>query len=469
MRVLPQTRPVLLPLLAWVLGLALLIQNTAAIGERVYLLEVDGPITPVMADYVARGIDEAARNGAEAVVIRLDTPGGLSSAMDDIVQDILQSPVPVIVYVAPEGARAASAGVFITYAAHIAAMAPATNIGSASPVLIGQDGQPTETDDTMQRKVVNDAVAKIRSLAERHGRNADWAEQAVREAVNITAEQAAALGVVDLVAPSLDALLDAVDGRTITTSAGAVTLRTRDAEVVTVGMTTLERFFQMLSDPNIAYILLSLGMLGLFFELANPGSILPGVLGGILLLLGLYALGTLDVNWTGVLLMGFAFLLFLIDLYVPTHGVLTLGGIISFALGSLLLLQSPANPAFQLSRAVIIAVTGTVAALFLILVYLVARSHARRPATGKEALIGARAIVRRALEPEGMVFVEGELWRARSLSGPIPAGQTVRVVGLEGLVLLVEPLTEETAAEPQRATAPSSRRWRPLATLFRRT
>jgi len=469
MRVLPQTRPVLLPLLAWVLGLALLIQNTAAIGERVYLLEVDGPITPVMADYVARGIDEAARNGAEAVVIRLDTPGGLSSAMDDIVQDILQSPVPVIVYVAPEGARAASAGVFITYAAHIAAMAPATNIGSASPVLIGQDGQPTETDDTMQRKVVNDAVAKIRSLAERHGRNADWAEQAVREAVNITAEQAAALGVVDLVAPSLDALLDAVDGRTITTSAGAVTLRTRDAEVVTVGMTTLERFFQMLSDPNIAYILLSLGMLGLFFELANPGSILPGVLGGILLLLGLYALGTLDVNWTGVLLMGFAFLLFLIDLYVPTHGVLTLGGIIAFALGSLLLLQSPANPAFQLSRAVIIAVTGTVAALFLILVYLVARSHARRPATGKEALIGARAIVRRALEPEGMVFVEGELWRARSLSGPIPAGQTVRVVGLEGLVLLVEPLTEETAAEPQRATAPSSRRWRPLATLFRRT
>ena len=469
MRVLPRTRPVLLPLLAWVLGLALLIQNTAAIGERVYLLEVDGPITPVMADYVARGIDEAARNGAEAVVIRLDTPGGLSSAMDDIVQDILQSPVPVIVYVAPEGARAASAGVFITYAAHIAAMAPATNIGSASPVLIGQDGQPTETDDTMQRKVVNDAVAKIRSLAERHGRNADWAEQAVREAVNITAEQAAALGVVDLVAPSLDALLDAVDGRTVTTSAGEVTLRTRDAEVVTVGMTTLERFFQMLSDPNIAYILLSLGMLGLFFELANPGSILPGVLGGILLLLGLYALGTLDVNWTGVLLMGFAFLLFLIDLYVPTHGVLTLGGIISFALGSLLLLQSPANPAFQLSRAVIIAVTGTVAALFLILVYLVARSHARRPATGKEALIGARAIVRRALEPEGMVFVEGELWRARSLSGPIPAGQTVRVVGLEGLVLLVEPLTEETAAEPQRATAPSSRRWRPLATLFRRT
>lgn len=457
----------LLSLLAWILGLLLFVPNGAAVGERVYLVEVDGPITPVIADYVDRSLKQAADLGAEAVVIRLNTPGGLSSAMDDIVQDILQSPVPVVVYVAPEGARAASAGVFITYAAHIAAMAPATNIGSASPVLIGQDGQTTTPDETMQRKVVNDAVAKIRSLAERRGRNADWAEQAVREAVNITAEQAAALNVVDLVAPSLDALLEAVDGRTVTTTVGEVTLRTKNAEVVPINMTVLERFFQILSDPNIAYILLSLGMLGLFFELANPGAILPGVLGGILLLLGLYALGMLDVNWAGVLLMGFAFLLFLIDLYVPTHGVLTLGGIISFALGSLLLLQSPANPAFQLSRSVIIAVTGTVAAVFLLLVYLVARAHARRPATGREALIGARAVVRRALEPEGLVFVEGELWRARSLSGPIPAGQPVRIVGMEGLVLLVEPFTEGVA-ESGPLTAPATRRWRPLEVLFRR-
>lgn len=457
----------LLALSTWILGLLLLAQSSAAVGERVYLLELDGPITPVMADYVARGIDEAAASGAEAVVIRLDTPGGLSSAMDEIVQDILQSPVPVIVYVAPEGARAASAGVFITYAAHISAMAPATNIGSASPVLIGQDGQPSQTDDTMQRKVVNDAVAKIRSLAERRGRNADWAEQAVREAVNITAEQAAAQGVVDFVAPSLDALLDMVDGRTVETSVGAVTLRTRDAEVVTVRMTVLERFFQVLSDPNIAYILLSLGMLGIFFELANPGSILPGVVGGILLLLGLYALGTLDVNWTGVLLMAFAFLLFLIDLYVPTHGVLTLGGIVSFALGSLLLLQSPASPGFQLSRAVVLAVTGTIAAVFLVLVFLVARAHARRPATGKEALIGARAVVRRALEPEGLVFVEGELWRARSLSGPVPAGHAVRIVGLDGLTLLVEPASETEA--PESAEERIVRRRHPLVALFRRT
>jgi len=457
----------LLSLFACILGLLLFVPSSAAVGERVYLVEVDGPITPVIADYVDRSLKQAADLGAEAVVIRLNTPGGLSSAMDDIVQDILQSPVPVVVYVAPEGARAASAGVFITYAAHVAAMAPATNIGSASPVLIGQDGQTTTPDETMQRKVVNDAVAKIRSLAERRGRNADWAEQAVREAVNITAEQAAALNVVDLVAPSLDALLEAVDGRTVTTTAGEVTLRTKNAQVVPINMTVLERFFQILSDPNIAYILLSLGMLGLFFELANPGAILPGVLGGILLLLGLYTLGMLDVNWAGVLLMGFAFLLFLIDLYVPTHGVLTLGGIISFALGSLLLLQSPANPAFQLSRAVVIAVTGTVAAVFLLLIYLVARAHVRRPKTGREALIGARAVVRRALEPEGLVFVEGELWRARSLSGSIPAGQLVRIVRMEGLVLLVEPLTEDVA-ESAPSTAPTTRRWRPLEVLFRR-
>lgn len=457
----------LLSLLAWILGLLLFVPSSAAVGERVYLVEVDGPITPVIADYVDRSLKQAADLGAEAVVLQLNTPGGLSSAMDQIVQGILQSPVPVIVYVAPEGARAASAGVFITYAAHVAAMAPATNIGSASPVLIGQDGQTATPDETMQRKVVNDAVAKIRSLAERRGRNADWAEQAVREAVNITAEQAAALNVVDLVAPSLDALLEAVDGRTVTTTAGEVTLRTKNAQVVPINMTVLERFFQILSDPNIAYILLSLGMLGLFFELANPGAILPGVLGGILLLLGLYTLGMLDVNWAGVLLMGFAFLLFLIDLYVPTHGVLTLGGIISFALGSLLLLQSPANPAFQLSRSVVIAVTGTVAAVFLLLIYLVARAHARRPKTGREALIGARAVVRRALEPEGLVFVEGELWRARSLSGSIPAGQLVRIVGMEGLVLLVEPLTEDVA-ESVPTTAPMTRRWRPLEVLFRR-
>ena len=450
-------------------GLAWLLAGTA-LGStpRVRLIEVDGAITPVMANYVHRGIREAERAGDQAVVIRLNTPGGLSSAMDDIIQDILASEVPVIVYVAPSGARAASAGVYITYAAHVAAMAPATNIGSASPVLLGQDGQPAQTDETMQQKVVNDAVAKIRGLAELRGRNADWAEQAVREAVNITADQALQLGVIDVVAPSLDALLDTVDGRPVTTMAGEVTLQTRDAEIVPVDMNLVEQFFQILSDPNVAYILLSLGLLGIFLELANPGAVLPGVVGGIFLLLGLFALGNLDVNWAGVLLMAFGFILFIADLYLPTHGVLTVGGIISFALGSFLLMQSPISPVFQISRAVILTVTALVAISFLAVITLVARAHARRPVTGKEGLIGTVGVVRRALEPEGMVFVEGELWRARSNAGRIPEGQLVRVVGLEGLRLTVVPVAPEEVEAVAGEVQPGEHVLRPLASITRR-
>jgi len=448
----------------------LLLASGLAVGStpRVRLIEVDGAITPVMASYVDRGLREAERAGDQAVVIRLNTPGGLSSAMDDIIEDILASQVPVIVYVAPSGARAASAGVYITYASHIAAMAPATNIGSASPVLLGQEGQPVQPDETMQRKIVNDAVAKLRGLAELRGRNADWAEQTVRESVNITAEQAVQIGVIDLVAPSLAALLEQLDGRTVTTVTGEVTLHTRDAEVVPVGMNLVEQFFQILSDPNVAYILLSLGLLGIFLELANPGSVLPGVVGGIFLLLGLFALGNLDANWAAVLLMAFGFVLFIADLYLPTHGVLTIGGIISFALGSFLLLQSPVSPAFQISRTVILTVTALVSISFLIVVTLAARAHARRPTTGKEGLIGAVGMVRRALDPEGMVFVDGELWRARSTGGRVPEGQFVRVVGVDGLRLMVSPVApEDVEAAPQQARA-SEGVLRPLASVIRR-
>ncbi len=460
----------MLAFLLVVSGLVWLLAGTAlGSAPSVRLLEVDGAITPVMANYVHRGIREAERAGDQAVVIRMNTPGGLSSAMDDIIQDILASEVPVIVYVAPSGARAASAGVYITYAAHIAAMAPATNIGSASPVLLGQEGQPVQPDETMQRKVVNDAVAKIRGLAELRGRNADWAEQAVREAVNITAEQALQLGVIDMVAPSLGDLLEQVDGRTVTTMAGEVTLRTRGAEIVPADMNLVEQFFQILSDPNVAYILLSLGLLGIFLELANPGSVLPGVVGGIFLLLGLFALGNLDVNWAGVLLMTFGFILFIADLYLPTHGVLTVGGIISFALGSFLLMQSPVSPVFQISRAVILTVTALVSLSFLIVITLVARAHARRPATGREGLIGALGVVRRALDPEGMVFVEGELWRARSDAGRIPEGQLVRVVRVDGLRLLVTPVApEEAGAVAVEGARRGEGVLRPLASITRR-
>ena len=378
--------------LGLLLGLALLNSGQAQTGPVVVVLTARGVINPAMAGYLARGISEAERLGATAVIIELDTPGGLDTSMREIMQTIINAHVPVVVYVSPQGARAASAGMFITVAAHVAAMAPSTNIGSAHPVTIGgplpggQD-QP-KPDPTMTEKVVNDAVAKIRGLAELRGRNADWAEQAVREAVNITADQALQLGVIDVVAPSLDALLDTVDGRPVTTMAGEVTLQTRDAEIVPVDMNLVEQFFQILSDPNVAYILLSLGLLGIFLELANPGAILPGVVGGIFLLLGLFALGNLNVNWAGVLLMAFGFILFIADLYLPTHGVLTVGGIISFALGSFLLMQSPISPVFQISRAVILTVTALVAISFLAVITLVARAHARRPATGKEGLIG---------------------------------------------------------------------------------
>ena len=416
-----------------------------AATPSVMLLDIDGAITPVVANYVERGLRDAERVGASAVVLRMNTPGGLSSAMNDITTDIFASPVPVIVYVAPSGARAGSAGVYITYAAHVAAMAPSTNIGSATPVFLDDSGQPQDADDAMTQKVVNDAVAQIRGFAEARGRNADWAEQAVREAANITAQQALELNVIDLIAPDLPTLLDQVDGRTVETAAGPVTLQTRGAEIHTDGMGLGEQFFQLISDPSIAYILLSLGMLGIFLELANPGSILPGVLGGIFVLLALFSLGSLDVNWAGVLLMGFGFLLFVADVYVTSHGVLTIGGIAAFALGSIMLMNSTTVPAMQISKLVVAVVTILVAGFFMFIVGAVAKARLRRATTGREGLIGAVGTVRQAIAPEGYVFVEGELWRAKSPAGPLEPGTTVRVIAIDGLTLTVMPAESEQA------------------------
>jgi membrane-bound serine protease (ClpP class) len=416
-----------------------------AATPSVMLLDIDGAITPVVANYVERGLRDAERVGASAVVLRMNTPGGLSSAMNDITTDIFASPVPVIVYVAPSGARAGSAGVYITYAAHVAAMAPSTNIGSATPVFLDDSGQPQDADDAMTQKVVNDAVAQIRGFAEARGRNADWAEQAVREAANITAQQALELNVIDLIAPDLPTLLDQVDGRTVETAAGPVTLQTRGAEIRTEGMGLGEQFFQLISDPSIAYILLSLGMLGIFLELANPGSILPGVLGGIFVLLALFSLGSLDVNWAGVLLMGFGFLLFVADVYVTSHGVLTIGGIAAFALGSIMLMNSTTVPAMQISKLVVAVVTILVAGFFMFIVGAVAKARLRRASTGREGLIGAIGTVRQPLAPEGYVFVEGELWRATSPAGPLEPGTSVRVIAVNGLTLTVMPAESEQA------------------------
>ena len=414
--------------------------------SQVDVVQIDGTITPPMAQYVDRAISSAEENGAAAVVLEIDTPGGLTTAMDDIIESILTSEVPVIAYVAPNGARAASAGVFITYAAHVAAMAPGTRIGSASPVLLDGSGATT-SDDTMTAKVTNDAVSQIKNLAALRDRNAEWAEEAVREAVNITADEALQLDVVDLVAPDLETLLADIDGRTVEVADGPVTLATASASVRAVEMGWLDQLLQLLADPTVAYILLSLGSLGLILELSNPGSVVPGVVGGLCLLLALYSLGTLPVNWAGLLLIGFAFLLFAVDLFVTSFGTLTIGGIIAFVVGSYLLIGGDV-PGFAIAPAVIWTMTLLLIAFFVFIGGSVMSSAFRRPATGKEALTGVVGVVRQSLNPDGMIFATGELWQASladASAAPLPAGTPVTVTGVDALRLIVRPATAAEA------------------------
>jgi len=452
----------LIPLLLIGLGLALLIAAPVA-GQNqrplVQVAEVDGTITPVMAGYVGRAIERAERDKAAALVLRMDTPGGLSSAMDEMIQDILHSEVPVVVYVAPGGARAASAGVFLTYAAHIAAMAPGTRIGSASPIFMGDDGSATDGDETLKRKVTNDAVSQIKNLAQLRGRNAEWAEQAVRDAVNVTADEALALGVVDLLASDLPSLLDDINGRVVRMERGPVTLATAGARIEEHRMGMVDQFLQLLADPTIAYILLSLGSLGLFLELSNPGAILPGVVGGLFLLLALYSLGTIPVNWAGVLLIGFAFLLFAVDLFVPSFGSLTIGGLVSFVLGSYMLVAEGAPPGYDVAPAVIWTSTALLLGFFLVIGGAVLRARLRRPSTGRESLTGQVGVVRQALTPDGFVFLAGELWHA-TVATPdpdtaVPVGTAVTVVAVEGLRLKVRVATGAEVTTAGRSGADS--------------
>ena len=427
-------------------------------APRVKPISIDGTITPVMARYVERAIDRAEDDGAAAVVLEVDTPGGLGSAMDDIIEDILQSEVPVVVYVSPRGARAASAGVFIAYAAHVAAMAPGTRIGSATPVFVGDDGEAANGDDALARKATNDAVSQIKNLAQLRGRNAEWAEQAVRDAANVTADEAYQLKVVDVLAPDVETLLNDIDGRVVRLETGEVALRTRGAELRDVDMGLMEQFLQLLADPTVAYLLLSLGGLGLFLELSNPGAILPGVVGGLCLLLALYGLGTLPVNWAGVLLIGFAFLLFAVDLFVPSFGSLTIGGIVSFVLGSYLLIGSDAPPGFEVARPAIWTLTACLAAFFLFVGGSVVRARLRRPATGREGLVGEVGEVRQTLAPNGVVHLHGELWQATAADPglQIPAGTPVVASRIDGLRLTVRPATA-AEVEAARAAAPDRR------------
>ena len=417
--------------LVLVLALLTIPVVASAAPAPVATIEIEGVISPVTLRLVGIAIDRAQAERAQALVIQLDTPGGLERSMRAIVQRMMNAEVPVIVYVAPTGARAASAGVFITMAAHVAAMAPATNIGAASPVALGGGA-----DKTMMKKIENDAAAFIRTVALERGRNADWAEKAVRQAVAVTERDALKLKVIDLIADSVPDLLEKVDGRTVKLPKGPVTLATKGAPVRPIEVGFRDRFLNIITDPNVAYVLMMLGMLGLFFELSNPGVVLPGVIGGISLILAFFAFQSLPINYAGLLLILFGIVLLIAEIKIVSHGVLAIGGMVSMALGSLMLFDSP-EVGFRVSWWVIGPTVAATAGIFLFVVAAGVRALSRPPSTGTEGLVGRTATVRERLGPEGQVMVSGEIWRAIAEGEPLEPGAQVRIVGVDGLTLRV--------------------------------
>ncbi len=413
--------------------LAVLINTAISETEsRVYVIEIEGVIDPVTAEYINGSIEIAERNKAELLVIQMDTPGGLDISMRSIIRDMLNSRVPIIVYVSPAGARAASAGTFITLAGHIAAMAPGTNIGAAHPVTL-QGELPEE----VEKKAVNDAVAYIRGIAKKTGRNQNWAEDAVRNSVSITAEQALELEVIDYVVPSLETLLSKVDGREVETFAGSLILDTKDTEIANWPMSLRQRLLHALINPNIAYLLMILGFYGILYEIASPGFGLSGIAGVISLILGFYAVQVLSVNYAGLALLLLGVALLIAEAFTAGFGILGAGGIVSMAIGSLILFESPVA-ALRVSPLVVIPTVLTTAAFIIFAIRMVVKAQMRRPVTGVEGMIGQTAEVRKILEPEGEVFIRGELWKAESLEGVIERGEKVKVVDVDGLKLKVK-------------------------------
>lgn len=399
---------------------------------NVIVVKADGIVNPVMAEFISKSIDKATEEKAELFVIELDTPGGLDTSMRTIVKKIITSDIPVVVYVSPSGARAASAGVFITISAHIAVMAPGTNIGAAHPVGIGG-----KIDKTMADKVVNDAVAYIKSIAEKRGRNVQWVEDAVRKSVSITEKEALNLKVIDLVEPDIKSLLRDVDQKVIETATGKVTLKTKDARISYKEMNLRYKILDLISDPNVAYLLMLLGFYGIFFELTNPGAIFPGVFGAIALILALYSFQTLPVNYAGLLLILFGIILFILEVKITSFGLLTIGGIISMVIGSLMLFESPL-PFLKVSLKVILPAVILTAIFFTLTITLAVKAYRRKPATGSEGLIGLEGEARSDIDKEGLVFVHGEIWRAWS-DEPIKKGQRVIVEKVERLKVKVRP------------------------------
>ncbi|MGA2191858.1 MAG: nodulation protein NfeD [Nitrospirota bacterium] len=406
--------------------------EAAAVPPVILVIKIDGVINPVAAEFLEKSIARASGEKAAALVIMLDTPGGLDSSMRQMVKAIIASPVPVITYVAPSGARAASAGVFITLASPVAAMAPGTNIGAAHPVSMGGE----KLDSTMAAKVENDAAAYIRGLADKYGRDADWAEDAVRKSVSISEREALKKGVVDLVANNLDDLLGKVDGRKAETEFGPVVLHTKGARVERMEPGFRLGLLKVIVDPNIAYVLMMLGVIGLFFELSNPGLILPGVVGGISLVLAFYAFQTLPVNYAGFMLILLAIIMFIAEVKVTSYGLLAVAGVISLVLGSIMLIDSPL-PFMRISLKLILPTAAALTAFFLLLMRVAIRSRRRRPTTGSEALVGETGEARTDIGPEGDVFIEGAHWSAYS-DKPVKKGEKVTVVDVKGLKLKVK-------------------------------
>ena len=417
------------------LGLLLLSSSasSAATSELVYVGTYEGVINPVAAEYINHVLTEAQENTAAAVVIRLDTPGGLDTSMRLIIKDITSSPVPVIVYVSPSGGRAASAGVFILYSAHIAAMAPSTNVGAAHPVAMGGG----EMDAVMKEKVENDAAAYIKSIAEKRGRNIKWAEDAVRKSLSVTEKEALGLKVIDLIADDVPSLLAAVDGRQVVTGAGKIVLHTKGAVLKELPMGWRLEALKALSDPNIAFLLMTLGTIGLLAELYNPGAILPGIVGAISLILAFYSLQTLPINYAGVLLIILGIVLFILEIKVMSYGLLSLGGLASLVFGALLLVKTDA-PFLRVSLSFIIPTAVLVGMVLMTLTWIALKTQRRHAVTGAEAMVGTIVLAQTDVAPKGRVFVHGEIWEAVS-DEPIREGEEAKVKGISGLTLKVVP------------------------------
>jgi len=413
--------------------LFLLLFPLSVFSQKVISITIDGTINPVSADFIRNSIEKASHENAECLLIHLNTPGGLLKSTRQIVSDILESAVPVIVYVSPGGAHAGSAGVFITLASHIAVMAPGTNIGAAHPVTLQQ-----QMDSTMSEKATNDAAAFIRSIAEKRNRNIAWAERAVRRSYSYSETEALEDSVIDLIAKNEKELLTKIDGKRIELSSGEKILHTASATIEERKMNVWEKILDIISDPNIAYILFLLGLYGLLFELYNPGAILPGIVGVISLILALYSMHTLPVNYAGLALIVFAIILFLLEIKIVSHGLLAIGGIISLLIGSMMLIKSSPLEMLKISRSIIISATIITALFFLFIVGLGIKAQRRKAVTGAEALINDIGEVIESLAPIGKVKVQGELWNAESLSGTINPGEKVRIKEMKNLKLYVE-------------------------------